>query len=44
VLQIEIRGPRIDNESEEDEEPKMFAMGRDHDFEGLRVPTEDATP
>ena len=40
VLWTEVRGQRIDNEMEEEEDPEMFAMGRDDDFDGLRVPME----
>ena len=40
VLRTEVRGRRIDNEMDEEEEAEMFAMGRDLDFEGLRASTE----
>ena len=40
VLRTEVRGRRIDIRAEEEEEPQMFAMERDEDFEGLQVPFE----
>jgi len=40
VLRTEVRGRRIDNELEEEDEPEMFAMGRDADFAGLRMAVE----
>jgi len=40
VLRTEVRGRRIDNENEDEEEAVMFAMGEDVDFEGLRPPPE----
>jgi hypothetical protein len=40
VLRTEVRGRRIDNTMEEEDEAEIFAMGRDIDFEGLRAPAE----
>ena len=40
VLRTEVRGRRIDSEMEDEEEPKIFSMGKDVDFEGLQVPAE----
>jgi len=36
VLRTEVRGRRVDIGTEEEEEPQMFAMGRNADFEGLQ--------
>jgi len=41
VLRTEVRGHRVDVRMEEEEEPPMFAMGQDSNFEGLQVPVED---
>lgn len=40
VLPMEVRGRRIDSEVDQEDEPEMFAMGRDVDFEGLREPSQ----
>ena len=42
VLRTEVRGHRNDKEGDEDEEPEIFSMGRDSDFEGLQVASEVA--
>lgn len=39
VLRIEVRGRRVDNEMEEEEEAEIFRMGNDNDFEGLNATT-----
>ena len=40
VLQTEVRGRRVDIHGEEEEEPKIFGMGRDADYEGFQVAPE----
>lgn len=37
VLQTEVRGCKINSAMEEHEEPEMFAIRHDQDFEGLRA-------
>lgn len=38
VLRTKVRDRRVDSAMEGHEEPEMFAMGHDQDFEGLRAP------
>jgi len=40
VMRIEVRGHRVDSEMDDKEDLEIFAMGRDFDFEGLRVASE----
>jgi hypothetical protein len=40
VMRTEVRGRRVDNETGDEEEPQMFAMGQDAEYEGLQVGTE----
>ena len=40
VLQTEVRGHRHNGGGHEDEEPKMFSVGRNADLEGLQVAGE----
>ena len=38
MLRTEVRGRRIDNDRQEEEEIPMFALGSNTDFAGLRAP------
>ena len=39
MLRTKVRGRRIDMQAEEQEEPQMFAMGNDADFQGFQEAT-----
>ena len=41
VLRTEVRGRRVDIQMAEEEEPKMFAMGQDSNFQGFPMAEED---